>query len=164
MKLGQFQIYTGNGKGKSTAMFGLCFRALGRGFKIKIFQMRKNQECGEHISAKKIGLDIIQCPVGRHGEICAQPCPLYLEAMEALKNENLDILVIDEMMEALRCGCITKEQALAMIDARPEETELIMTGRNVPEEILEKANLVTSMEPIKHYFKKGIPAREGIEY
>jgi len=164
MKIGKFQIYTGKGKGKTTAALGLCFRALGQDLKVKIFQLRKSKVCGEHIQAKRIGLDISQCPVGRSGEPCASPCPLIIEAMEMFEKDAPDILVIDEMMEAIRVKCVSIDEAVELVKAKPEGTELIMTGRNVPQELLDLADLITSMEPIKHYYKDGVPAREGIEY
>lgn len=164
MEIGKFQIYTGKGKGKTTAALGLCFRALGRGLRVRIIQLRKNQLCGEHIQAKKIGLDITQCPLGRNGEPCASPCPMLIKAIGFLKTDAPDILIMDEMMEAIRVKCISVNEAVALVEAKPKGTELVMTGRNAPQELLDLADLITSMEPIKHYYKDGVPAREGIEY
>jgi len=164
MKTGKFQIYTGNGKGKTTAAFGLCFRALGRDLRVKIVQLRKSRECGELIQAKRCGIDIRRCPEFPKGEPCSTKCPMLNTIRKIIENNETDLLVIDEMMEALRVGCLKAEDAAALVKAKPAGMELVMTGRNVPQELMELADLITSMEPIKHYYKDGVPAREGIEY
>ena len=164
MKTGKFQIYTGHGKGKTTASFGLCFRALGRDLNVKIIQLRKKRECGELIQAKRCGIDIKRCPSFPKGEPCSSPCPMLKEIRDILEKNETDLLVVDETMEALRVGCFTAEEAAELVKAKPEGMELVMTGRNVPQELMELADLVTSMEPIKHYYKDGVEAREGIEY
>ena len=164
MKEGKVQIYTGNGKGKTTAALGLCFRALGHDMSVFVFQFQKGQTCGEHIEAERIGLPIIKCGCGRGSDPCQSPCPLVTKIKEILADEEPDILVLDEIMAAIRRGCVSTEEALEITELRPHGTEIIMTGRDAPNELIEAADLVTSMEPIKHYFKDGLKAREGIEY
>lgn len=164
MRKGEVQIYTGNGKGKSTAAFGLCLRALGHGHRVRVVQFLKAERCGEHIMAEKIGLAITQCPMGRKSGACAVPCPLLIEAQEIVEKNLADLLVLDEIMAALRHKCVTLDEVVALLDNRPEAMEIVMTGRRAPNELIERAGLVTSMEKVKHFFDAGIPAREGIEF
>ena len=164
MREGKVQIYTGNGKGKTTAAFGLAFRALGYGHRVIIIQFQKGQTCGEHIHAAKIRLPICQCLQGRGSEPCAATCPLFTEAAKILKENTADVLILDEIMAAIHHGCLSVTQVLELLSARPRSCEIVMTGRNAPQELIDAADLVTSMEPVKHYFKSGVPAREGIEF
>ena len=164
MRKGEVQIYTGDGKGKSTAAFGLCLRALGHGHRVRVVQFLKAERCGEHVMAEKIGLEVSQCPMGRKSGPCARPCPLFIEAQKILEENAADLLVLDELMAAIRHGCVTLDEALSLLDKRPENTEIVMTGRRAPRELAERAALVTSMEKVKHFFDAGVPAREGIEY
>lgn len=164
MRKGEVQIYTGDGKGKSTAAFGLCLRALGHGHRVRVVQFLKAERCGEHVMAEKIGLKVSQCPMGRKSGPCARPCPLFIEAQKILEENTADLLVLDELMAAIRHGCVTLDETLSLLDKRPENTEIVMTGRRAPRELAERATLVTSMEKVKHFFDAGVPAREGIEY
>ena len=164
MRKGEVQIYTGDGKGKTTAAFGLCFRALGHGHRVRVIQFLKAERCGEHVMAEKVGLPVTQCPMGRKSGPCAVLCPLIKEAERVLKENAADLLVLDELMAALRHGCVKLDEVLALLDERPENTEIVMTGRRAPRELVERAALVTSMEKVKHFFDAGVPAREGIEY
>ncbi len=164
MRKGEVQIYTGDGKGKTTAALGLCFRALGRGHRVRVIQFLKAERCGEHIMAEKIGLEVTRCPMGRRSGPCAVPCPLLKEAERLLEENAADLLVLDELMAAIRHGCVKLDEALSLLDKRPENTEIVMTGRRAPRELVERAGRVTSMEKVKHFFDAGVPAREGIEY
>ncbi len=164
MRRGEVQIYTGDGKGKTTAAFGLCLRALGYGHRVRVIQFLKAERCGEHIMAEKIGLPVTQCPMGRKSGPCAVPCPLIKEAEKILDGDGADLLVLDELMAAIRHRCVSLDEALALLSKRPENTEIVMTGRRAPRELTERAGLVTSMEKAKHFFDAGVPAREGIEY
>jgi len=163
MENGRIQIYTGNGKGKTTAALGLCFRALGHSLSVSVLQFRKNKSCGEHAEAVKVGLTIIQCPSGRMGEICAGPCPLIIEARRLL-TAGSDLLVLDEIMAAIVHGCVSVDEVLMLLDEAPDSTEIVLTGRDAPRELIERADLVTNMKSVKHYFSQGLLAREGIEY
>ena len=164
MRRGEVQIYTGDGKGKSTAAFGLCLRALGRGHCARVVQFLKAERCGEHIMAEKIGLEITLCPMGRKSGPCAAPCPLILRAEKIVRENEADLLVLDEIMAAIRRKCVNLDEVLALLDNRPENMEIVMTGRRAPGELVARAVLVTSMEKVKHFFDAGVPAREGIEY
>lgn len=161
---GKVQIYTGCGKGKSTAAFGLAMRAAGCGGRVFIIQFQKGLRCGEHESAEKLGIELAQCPKGRGFGPCASPCPLLAAARGILERGDADLLILDEIMAAMRYGCVTREEALSLLDARGEKTELVLTGRGAPAELIERADLVTEMKKIKHYYDDGLPARRGIEY
>lgn len=164
MREGKVQIYTGNGKGKTTAAFGAAFRAMGHGHSAVIIQFQKGVRCGEHIEAEKIGLEVIHCPCGRGSSPCAKPCPLLETALKRLKENPPQMMILDEIMAAIHYKCVSVEDVLALLLERPKATEIILTGRHAPNTLTDAADLVTSMEPVKHYFRNGVPAREGIEY
>ncbi len=173
MKKGLIQIYTGNGKGKTTAALGLALRAVGHGMKVLMVQfMKGNVQYGEWVSAKKLSpyLTIIQS--GRETFISKpNPDPKDLElaqegfltAKKAIQNKEYDIVILDEINLAIDYGLIPLSDLLQVIDSKPEATELILTGRYVHREVLMRADLVTEMVDRKHYYEKGVPAREGIE-
>ncbi|MDD4159810.1 MAG: cob(I)yrinic acid a,c-diamide adenosyltransferase, partial [Synergistaceae bacterium] len=158
------QIYTGNGKGKSTAAFGLAMRTAGYGGKVFVIQFQKAWQCGEHESAKKLGITVIQCSEGRCGTPCAAPCPLFVKAVSILNDCDADLLVLDEVMAGMAHGCISIDEVHLLLDARNDKTELVMTGRDAPEELRARADLVTEMKKVKHYYDDGLLARRGIEY
>jgi len=164
MSEGKVQIYTGCGKGKSTAAFGLAMRAAGCGCQVVIIQFQKAWHCGEHESAKKLGIKIIQCSEGRGCSPCASLCPLFAEALDILKDSCANVLILDEVMAAMGQGCLSLKEVLLLLEMRPEKMELVMTGRGAPKELTERADLVTEMKKIKHYYDEGLPARRGIEY
>lgn len=171
MEQGYVQIYTGNGKGKTTAALGLVFRALGRGLHVRMIQFLKKDGCGEHEAARRMGLTICT------GEDVGAP-PWSKDAQEAWRTHTrgqwqaakealasgADLVVLDELLGAVGKGFITVDEVLELIDSKPAGTELVITGRNAPRELIERADLVTSMEPIKHYMDNGVCAREGIEF
>jgi cob(I)alamin adenosyltransferase len=173
MKKGLIQIYTGNGKGKTTAALGLALRAIGHGMKVLMVQfMKGNVQCGELESAKKLSpyLTIIQ--VGRETFISnSNPDPKDLQlaqegfsiAKKAIQNRQYDIVILDEINLAIDYGLIPLDDLLQIMDSKPETVELILTGRNVKQEIIERADLITEMVDRKHYYDKGVPARKGIE-
>ncbi len=159
----QVQIYTGDGKGKSTAAFGLAMRMAGCGGRAFVIQFRKARDCGERESAQKLGIELRLCPVGRAGEKCPGRCPLLIAAHNILQKERPDLLVLDEIMAAIRAGCLAEDDALSLID-EAGGAEMVMTGRRPPEALLRRADLVTEMKKIKHYYDKGLPARRGVEF
>jgi cob(I)alamin adenosyltransferase len=175
MKKGYVQVYTGNGKGKTTAALGLAFRAVGRGFRVIMVQFLKGMYTGELESSKKFGdnFKIVRlAETDKFFWTMNEEEKLELRSrvqseikyiFEVLEAEACDILILDEIMGAMHGGIVTEDQVCQMIDARPETMELILTGRNVPDKIFEKADLVTEMKPLKHYIDKGVPARDGIE-
>ena len=173
MEKGLIQIYTGNGKGKTTAALGLALRAVGHRMKVLMIQfMKGNIRYGELESAKKLAPYLIIKQVGRETFISkSNPDPKDLQmaregfgvAKKAIQNKEYDIVILDEINLAIDYGLIPLEDLLQLMDSKPETVELILTGRNVKSEILKRADLVTDMVDKKHYYDKGVPAREGIE-
>lgn len=164
------QIYTGNGKGKSTAAFGLALRAAGQGLKVVIVQFCKNDSCGEHESLRRLGIHIDAGePIGgppwesAFREQWRVHSRKQLDAAKDLVGK-CDMLILDEAMGALAGGLIEEEKLDELIADWPEEKELIMTGREATQALIEKADLVTEMKCVKHYFDKKVSARRGIEY
>lgn len=161
LETGRTQVYTGNGKGKTTASLGLCFRAAGQGLRPCVIQFIKQKSCGEHISAEKLGIEIFQ----NNLPDVRQAVKAQLElARRRLVERNCDVLVLDEILGSLKRGYVTLEDVLGLMDARPEHMELVLTGRDAPPEVIARADLVTSMQCVKHYYNTGLMAREGIEY
>ena len=175
MDRGYIQIYTGNGKGKTTAALGQGLRAVGRGLKVIMVQFLKGWHTGELESIKKIAPDfnIIRFAETKkflsemeHDEKLKLKEDLSYE-IEKLYNfmqgDFCDILILDEIMGAINGGLIEVEDVCKIMDKKPDSLELIMTGRNVPEAIAQRADLITEMKMIKHYADEGVPARKGIE-
>jgi cob(I)alamin adenosyltransferase len=175
MNKGYVQVYTGDGKGKTTAALGLGLRAVGRGYNVIMFQFLKGSESGELKSALCLNgkFEII-----RLAETKKFFFNLTREEKEALKkkladelkkvyaameNQACDVLILDEIMAALHGGLLTVEEICKLMDSRPSGMELILTGRSAPPEVLERADLVTEMRCVKHYMDKGVMARIGIE-
>jgi len=173
MEKGLVQVYTGNGKGKTTASLGLAFRAVGHGFKVMVIQfMKGNIQYGELESAKKLSPYLTIHQMGRETFVSkTNPDPVDIEwaqkgfalAKEAILSGNYDVVILDEINVAVDYGLIALSDLLQLLDSKPLTVELILTGRNAAPEIIEKADLVTEMLERKHYYKKGINAREGIE-
>ena len=170
---GMIQVYTGNGKGKTTAALGLALRAVGHGRKVVIIQFLKGQELsGERVSAKLLAPLLKIIPMGRHGFInTVNPDPRDKElarkaleyAKDLMRKNACDILILDEINVAVAYNLILVEELLEVMDSKPETMELILTGRNALPKVLEKADLVTEMKNLKHYYDKGIPDRISSE-
>ncbi len=172
LERGCVQVYTGNGKGKTTAALGLALRAVGRGLKVCVFQFIKGGgRYGEHLAAEKLAplLTIIQ--TGRPGWVNTKDIgedrsiaqEALVRAEELLTSGEFDLFICDEINGAVGFGLIEVEQVLSLISRKPEKTELVLTGRNVHQRVIDAADLVTEMREIKHYYKAGVPARTGIE-
>lgn len=172
LERGCVQVYTGNGKGKTTAALGLALRGVGRGLKVCVFQFIKGGgRYGEHLAAEKLAplLTIIQ--TGRPGWVNTRDITedrrtaqeAFVQAVELLESGGFDIFICDEINGAVGFGLIDVEQVLELIGRKPENTELVLTGRNVHQRVIDAADLVTEMREIKHYYKAGVPARTGIE-
>lgn len=173
---GYVQVYTGNGKGKTTAAVGLAVRAAGNEYNVFMVQFLKGSKTGEIESAKKMApfFTIFRFEKKRgffwtlndeeKVELKEEVQKGYEFCMEALKEGKCDILIMDEVIGALKNQLISEGQLLELIDSKPSNIELILTGRDVPKAIIDKANLVTEMKDIKHYFNEGVPSREGIEF
>lgn len=171
---GLVQIYTGNGKGKSTAAFGLALRAAGCGLKVVIVQfMKKGEWYGEIAGFRHLPeVEIFSYGGSRFLKKGAPPDEENLDlarqalakAYETMADQSVDILILDELNNAVFFDLVTEEQALALIQAHPAHQELIVTGRNATEAMIQAADLVTEMREIKHPYQKGVQARKGIEF
>jgi cob(I)alamin adenosyltransferase len=174
MERGLVQVYTGNGKGKTTAALGLALRASGHGMKVLIVQfMKGGKETGEQKAAPRLSPNLHIVKAGREGFVSkSTPDPVdvklaregFSAAEEALRKSEYDIVILDEINVAIDFGLLPLSVLLRLIDSKPEGVELILTGRNANPEVLEKADLVTEMVERKHYFKEETPARRGIEF
>ena len=173
MEKGLVQVYTGNGKGKTTDSLGLALRAAGHGLKTFVIQfMKGNIQYGELESAKKLSPHLTIRQMGRETFVSkTNPDPMDIEwaqkgfalAKEVIASGDYDIVILDEINVAVDYGLIPLSDLLQLIDSKPATVELILTGRNAKPEIIEKADLVTEMVERKHYYKKGVKSREGIE-
>ena len=173
MVRGLVQVYTGNGKGKTTAALGLALRAMGHGMKVLIIQFMKGKtDYGEHEAAARYAPNLTIHRAGREAFVSkAKPDPLdvklaqdgFFIAKKAVQNKEYDIIILDEINMVIDYGLLPLSDLLQLIDSKPETIELILTGRDAHPKVLEKADLVTEMLERKHYYKRGIPARRGIE-
>ncbi len=168
---GYVQVYTGNGKGKTTASLGLAIRAAGAGLKVFIVQFLKMGDYSE-IKALARFSDLItveQYGLGRF--VKGKPSPEDIEAgqkgLERVKSViaagKHDVVIIEEGNVAVMCGLFPIEELLNIVDKKPDNVELIITGRGAAQSLIDKADLVTEMKEIKHYYQKGVAARVGIE-
>ena len=173
MKNGQTQIYTGNGKGKTTAAMGLALRALGAGMNVYLGQFIKDMEYSELNILKNIKNFTYElygsgdgCFIGRiPAEKDIDAAKNGLEKLRgAMLSGKYDVVIADEINVSFVLRLVTEEEMLGLIAEKPDSVELVFTGRGCPESVLEKADLVTEMKEIKHYYaSKGLLARDGIE-
>lgn len=170
---GLVQVYTGDGKGKTTAALGLALRAAGWGMKTYMGQFMKGRDYGELEAVRALAPLITIEQFGRNAFVhVKQGTPEDREAAQeglraartAMETGEYDIIVLDEINVALFFELLTLDEVLDMIDAKPPHVELIMTGRRVPQELIERADLVTEMRQVKHPYQRGVSARRGIEY
>ena len=167
---GLIQVYTGDGKGKTTAALGQAIRAHGQGLKVIFIQFLKSQEGGEHNFAAKFKLfEIIQFGKGDlfkkpELELQQETTEAYQFAQKALVSGKYDLVILDEIFIAHWRGFLSLQQLLDLMQMKPGNVELIMTGRRAPQEVVKRADLVTEMLVIKHPFTEGVRQRKGIEY
>lgn len=168
---GYIQVYTGDGKGKTTAALGLALRAAGAGWRVFFAQFIKQGVYSE-IRALQVLADRIQvAQFGRGRFVRGTPDPEDRAAAaaglaavrEALAGGEYRLVVLDEINVAAALGVVAEGDLLALLDARPPEVELVLTGRRAPAAVLERAHLVTEMRAVKHYYEQGVGARVGIE-
>jgi cob(I)alamin adenosyltransferase len=167
---GCLQVYTGNGKGKTTAAIGLAVRALGAGMKVFFGQFVKYGEYSE-IAVLTSLENLVLRQYGAEGFIMGKPAASDIaaaargasDAKDALAGGDFGLVVLDEVNVAYSLGMISLPELLAIAAARNDRTELVMTGRGAPQELVEAADLVTEMREVKHYFNAGLKARKGIE-
>lgn len=170
---GFVQIYTGNGKGKSTAAIGQAVRAAGFGLKTYIAQFMKEYPYNELVSLKHLSEWITIEQFGGDEFVYKKELPGEEELAKAKKglqtakekmfSGEYDIIILDEAIVAIYFKLITTEEIVDFIKSKPENVELILTGRYCPEELIELADLVSEMNEVKHYYQKGITSRRGIE-
>jgi len=168
---GYIQVYTGSGKGKTTAALGLSIRAAGAGLKVFIAQFIKMGEYSE-IKALKRFKDLItveQFGSGRFikGKPSASDIEAARKGVEKIKaaftSGQHNVIIMEEANVAAALGLLSVEDILKIMDEKPKDVELVITGRGADSRIIEKADLVTEMKEVKHYFQKGVKARIGIE-
>jgi cob(I)alamin adenosyltransferase len=173
MQKGLVHIYTGNGKGKTTAATGVIVRALGQGQKVLLARFLKPEkpETGEiKFLKQQPGITILTAGIGIIGKmpekdlVVKSVVETFAEAKQLLASGDFDLAVFDEINNSMHNGYIATEEIARLIEERPEQMNLVLTGRNAPVEIQELADLVTSMEKIKHPYDNGIPARKGLEF
>ena len=177
-KHGYIQVYTGNGKGKTTASLGLAMRALGRCWKVLIIMfMKGGDDYGELNSFRNLSpeiarnLTIIQAGSDKivyqnnktenDENIVKEGWEL---AKKAIKNDEYNLIILDEANIAIDMGFIDLQEMIAVLKSKPEDMEIVLTGRNARQEIIDIAHLVSEIKPVKHYWDTGIVARKGIEY
>jgi|LSQX01.2.fsa_nt_gb cob(I)alamin adenosyltransferase len=170
---GQTQVYTGNGKGKTTAAIGQAVRAAGKGYRVFFGQFIKDVEYNEIGILRSIGGITVKlfgtgtgCLIGREPEPADYECAAnaLTEIQEAMKSGKYDLIVCDEINVAMVLGFIKEEDILNLISAKPSDIELVLTGRGATDQIIKMADLVTEMKEVKHYYNtKNLKARDGIE-
>lgn len=170
---GLIQVYTGEGKGKTTCAFGLALRAVGQGFQAYIIQFLKGQDTGELKAAQRLAPELTLKGFGRPFLVnLKNPAPedlaLSREALDLARQViaagDHDLVILDEINVALAYNLVPLEEVLDMVRRRPPWVEVVLTGRSAPAEIITAADLVTEMVPRKHYWEAGIKARRGIEW
>ena len=173
MEQGLIQVYTGPGKGKTTAATGLIIRALGQGYKVLLVRFLKPDlppSSELQILEKLPGLDVITAGLGgiaardRAEELAQTVSATFAQIRPMVLGGYYDLVVLDEFNAVLAKNYLPLAEGLLLLDKRPLRTELILTGRNAPQAVLERADLVTRMEADRHPFSQGIAARPGIEY
>ncbi len=172
---GLVMVYTGNGKGKTTAALGLALRQIGWGRRVLFIQFMKGKGnvYGERMAAERhlplleieqYGQDEfvdLSRPSDRDGDLAALAMK---RASEALSTGDYGLIVLDEINVAVACGLVEIEDVLALLAKRPRQVDLVLTGRYCPEAIMAKADMVSEVRELKHHYAKGVPARKGIEY
>ncbi|HLH85344.1 MAG TPA: cob(I)yrinic acid a,c-diamide adenosyltransferase [Thermoplasmataceae archaeon] len=190
---GLIEVYTGTGKGKTTAAFGLALRALGWGLKVYVLQFMKLGTYGENRISPSLGENLRvdyagmpyfiawddEIPAGDRDRVknvllCKRDSPPeeYIRkvssAFSSMKEELLsgrwDVVILDEINVALYYKLISIKDVRELMDSKPEKVELVFTGRNIPEEIISRANLVSEIREVKHPYSSGVPARRGIDF
>ncbi len=169
---GYVHLYTGDGKGKTTAAMGQAIRAAGAGKKVFIAQFAKGQPFSEAklinqllpaITIKQFGLEcfIINSPTEKDKEVARQGLN---ELLEIIRSDVFDLIILDEANIAIFYNLYTTRELIGVLQQKPESTEIVITGRYATQEMIDFSDLVTEMVEVKHYYQKGVVARKGIEY
>jgi len=170
---GYTHVYTGSGKGKTTAALGLALRAVGSGLRVLVVQFLKGPDAtGELRGAERLAPELEIRPMGRGGvfspsDVSPRDAVLasyaLAESMREIVSSRWDVMVLDEILAACSLDLLKVQDVLRIMEARPQGVELILTGRGAPREVMEKADLVTEMREVRHYFHEGVGGRIGIE-
>jgi cob(I)alamin adenosyltransferase len=172
-ELGLMQVYTGEGKGKTTAALGLALRAWGHGLRVCIIQfMKKGEEYGEVEALRRLdGIELYQFGVDRlifKGEHCQEDVELAERglqmAQDALCSNDYDLVILDEINVVMDFGILPVDKVLSTVRGRDPGVEVVLTGRNAPEAVIKEADLVTIMKMEKHPYESGVVARKGVEF
>jgi len=177
-KHGYIQVYTGDGKGKTTASLGLAMRALGRCWKVLIIMFTKGgddygelnsfrnlaPEIRNNLTIVQAGLDRIVYSNNQNNADKEEIQKGWQLAKDAITNDEYNLIILDEANIAIDLGLIDIDEVVEVLKNKPEEMEIVLTGRNANPKIIELAHLVSEIKPIKHYWDTGIAARKGIEY
>lgn len=171
LKKGYVQVYTGDGKGKTTAAIGLAIRAIGAGLKVYMAQFVKGMPYAELESLKKFSDKMVVKQYGSDCFIINEPTQddIYMatkglrEVEEIIKSGDYDVVILDEANIGTYFNLFTVDDLLGLIDNKPDHVELVFTGRKADERLIERTDLVTEMKEIKHYYNHGVEARDGIE-
>ncbi len=170
---GLVHVYTGDGKGKTTAAFGLAMRAVGRGWRVLVIQFLKGRESGEVLAAKRLapelvvkrfGSETFVSPTSPSEEDVRLAQEGLREAEEALTSGRYDLVILDEVNVAVSMGLLSEEEVINAVERRAKGVEVVLTGRNAPQSFIDLADYVTEFVEVKHPFKQGLPAREGVEF
>jgi cob(I)alamin adenosyltransferase len=175
--LGLVQVFTGNGKGKTTAALGEAIRAVGAGKRAAMIYFDKGgtSHYSERVILDRLGIPYVATgrdridPVSGRFDFSIQPIDKEearrgLDAARQMFTEGYDLIILDEVNSTTDLGMMSVEEVLMVLDTKPDATELVLTGRNAPRVFLDRAHLVTEMTLHKHYFYSGVAAREGIDY
>jgi cob(I)alamin adenosyltransferase len=166
-------VFTGDGKGKTTAAFGMAFRAAGHGLRVKIIQFIKaDRNTGELASAAKVGIEVVQVGLGF---VPKRSSPAFAEhvraarsglavAREALSARGHDIVVLDEVCTAVSLGLIETSEVVETLGVAGDDSIVVLTGRGAPPELIALADTVSEIVPIKHVFNTGVKAMKGVEF
>lgn len=168
---GYVQVYTGNGKGKTTAALGLALRAAGAGLSVYFAQFFKKGDYSEIKALRRLSERITVAQFGEGRFIRGLPAPADIKAAAAglvkiktvMASGCFDVMVLDEANGAVAAGLFPVSALISLIDEKPEAMELVITGRSAHESVINRADLVTEMNAVKHYYDKGVAARVGIE-
>jgi len=173
MHSGFLSVYTGDGKGKTTAALGEALRAVVQGRRVLVLQFLKGRETGEVLAAPRLAPELTLIRLGRPGRMnlrnpaaadLARVTAGWERARQAIASGDYDLVVLDELNPILDAGLVPLAEALAVFRSRPPGVSLIVTGRRAPAGLVEAAEVVTEMHPVKHYFQAGLRARQGIEW
>ena len=177
-KHGYIQVYTGDGKGKTTASLGLAMRALGRNWKVLLIMFTKggdnygeltsfknlSEEISKNLTIEQAGLDRIVYSNNKNENDSKVIKEGFEKAKSAILNNEYNLIILDELNIAIDLKIIDVDEVVELLKNKPSDMEIVLTGRNAHEKIIEIADLVSKIEPVKHYWDKGVIAREGIEY